>query len=126
MAERGATWTPQGFEQCLQTWDDFERPDDDLRLFVVEWIFSRLYDPYQGVKTGARVHEPVVGRRARDLPRRRQGGRLQLLPEFTNLWWGAVPGTFHDDGRVVVCSYWVVESEQVVRCESLASLSWPV
>lgn len=99
MAERGAAWTPQGFEQCLQTWDDLEQPDDDLRLHVVEWVFSRLDDPYQGVKRE---------------------------PGFPNLWWGVVPGTFHGDGKVVVCSFWIVESERVVRCESLASLSWPV
>lgn len=66
---------------------------------MVEWIFSRLDDPYQGVKRE---------------------------PGFPNLWWGVVPGTSHDGDKVVVCSYWVAESEHVVRCESLASISWPV
>lgn len=99
MADSGAPWTPEDFETCIQTWDELEHPPDDLRLWVVEWIFTRLDDPYQGVKRE---------------------------PGFANLWWGVVPGTLHDDGMVVVCSYWIVEETHVVRCESVASLSFPV
>lgn len=99
MASSGRLWVPEGFEACLQTWDDVARPPDDLRSWVVEWIFTRLDDPYLGV--------------------RREAG-------FPNLWWGVVPGTLHGDGMVVACSYWVVEASHVVRCESLASLSFPV
>jgi hypothetical protein len=94
----GTPWIPEGFDRCIQIWDDLENPDDDLRRYVVGWIFTRLDDPYQGVKRE---------------------------PDFPNLWWGVVPGTLHGDGMIVGCSYWIVETAQVVRCESLASLSWP-
>lgn len=95
----GRAWVPEGFEGCIQAWDDREQPPDDLRAWVVEWIFTRLDDPYQGVKRE---------------------------PGFPNLWWGVVPGSLHGSNMVVVCSYWIVETSHVVRCESLASLSWPV
>jgi hypothetical protein len=96
----GSPWIPEGFDDCIQTWDDLEHPPDDLRSWVVEWIFTRLDDPYQG--------------------------GVKREPGFPNLWWGVVPGTLHGGGMVVVCSYWVLETEHVVRCESLASLSFPV
>ena len=98
MPSSGSHWIPEGFEDCIRVWDETEHPPNDLRSWVVEWIFTRLDDPYQGVKRE---------------------------PGFPNLWWGVVPGTLHGDGKVVVCSYWVVESSRVVRCASLASLSWP-
>jgi hypothetical protein len=95
----GTPWTPEGFDGCIQRWDELESPPADLRIWVVEWIFNQLDDPYQGVKRAA---------------------------GFPNLWWGQVPGTLHGDGMVVVCNYWIVETVHVVRCESVASLSWPV
>ena len=99
MTDAASPWVPEGFDECLQRWDELEKPPDDLRSWVVEWSFTRLDDPYQGV--------------------RRE-------PGFANLWWGVVPGTLHEGDKVVVCSYWVVESIHVVRCESLATLSFPL
>lgn len=47
-------------------------------------------------------------------------------PGFPNLWFGPVPETMHGDGRVVTCSYWIVETTRAVRCDNFTILSWPL
>jgi hypothetical protein len=42
------------------------------------------------------------------------------------MWWGVVPGTRGDDGRVVVCSYEIHEFERLIICHNLARLSQPI
>ena len=57
-----------------------------MRAVVLDWIFTRAEDPYQGV---------------------------QRQTDFENLWFGAVPRT-QRGWEVVVCSYWIEESAQAV------------
>lgn len=85
------------FDEWL-SWED-PSPDDWIRRAVLSWILTRAESPYQGVT--------------------RASG-------FPNLWSGAVPGTEHGAGQVVVCSYWIMETQHRVRCESFAILSLPV
>jgi len=91
-------WTLENFVDALDRWIDRESPPQDLRNFVTAWVFSRYDDPYQGV--------------------RRE-------PGFANLWFGQVPGSQHGNGQVVACSYWIMELERVVRCDSFATLNLP-
>jgi hypothetical protein len=48
------------------------------------------------------------------------------VPQFENLWHGAIPGSDDGAGRVVACSYWIVESQHLVRCNSFATLGLPL
>jgi len=89
----------EGFEEAFEIWVAQESPNDALRLLVLDWLFTRLEDPFVGV--------------------RRQ-------PSFENLWFGPVPGTVHGPGQVVVCSYWIFESSRTIRCDSIATLSLPL
>jgi hypothetical protein len=93
-----ATWILEDFEARLDQWIELDDPDDDLRLLVTAWLLSRLEDPYAGV--------------------RRE-------PDFDNLWFGPGPGSVQE-GRVVVCSYWISEAQRTVRCNSIASLNLPI
>jgi len=93
------SWRLEGFLEQLDAWAERESPGDDIRLLATAWIMTRQEDPYRGV--------------------RRE-------PDFENLWFGAVPDTDDGAGRVVACSYWIVESQQVVRCNSFATLSLPL
>jgi hypothetical protein len=93
-----ALWTLADFIDRVDAWIDRDSPDDDLRLVVLDWIMSRCEDPYRGV--------------------RREAG-------FPNLWYGVVPYS-QRAMTAVLCSYWVVESEHVIRCESIATLGLPL
>jgi hypothetical protein len=92
-------WSLEGFLDTLDAWAERESPTDDLRMVVTAWVLSRYDDPYQGV--------------------RRENG-------FPNLWYGPVPNSGDGAGRVVVCSYWIMESSRTVRCDSFATLSLPL
>jgi hypothetical protein len=94
-----STWKLDRFLDRLDAWIEQEVPKDDLPLIVAIWIMTRYETPYAGV-------------------RRAEG--------FDNLWYGVVPGSIDGDGRVVVCSYWIKESEKVVTCDSFATLSPPI
>lgn len=94
-----ALWRLERFLSEFDTWAEREDPTVDLRVLVSEWMVGRQDDPYRGV--------------------RRE-------PQFENLWWGHVPGSDDGTGRVVVCSYWIVESEHLVRCNSFATLGLPL
>jgi hypothetical protein len=92
--------TPYRLSNFLEAFDDWtltESPPQDVRLAVLDWIFTREETPYKGVK--------------------REAGH-------GNLWWGAVPETQHQ-GHQVVCVYWIEEGEHTVRCDSFATLSPP-
>lgn len=87
-----------GFTEALDRWIAVEAPGGRLRRDVTSWVLSRFDDPYVGVRRET---------------------------EFPNLWWGAVPGS-HEDGTVVVCSYFVEEASRTVRCDTIATLNEPV
>ena len=92
-------WRLERFLSEFDAWVERERPSDDLRVIVMEWLVGRQDDPYRGV---------------------------QREPGFDNLWFGAVPDSNDGADRVVTCSYWIVESEHLVRCNSFATLGLPL
>ncbi len=91
-------WQLVGFIDRLDLWMELESPDDDLRLQVTDWIFTRYTDPYEGV------------RRA---------------PGFANLWFGQIAGTRRDPDSAVFCAYWIQERGHSLRCDSITTLSLP-
>jgi hypothetical protein len=99
VADRQAGWKLVGFAEWISLWEKNEETPGDLVLLVADWIVGRHTDPYSGV---------------------------QREPGFDNLWFGHIPNTFHGDGLVVCCSYWITETDRVVQCDSIASLHWPV
>jgi hypothetical protein len=99
MSERPVRWQLSNFGDCLERWIELEQPPEYIRLIVTEWLLTRIDDAYVGV--------------------RRQ-------PELGNLWFGTVPGTLDPTRHVVACSYWIDESTRTVRCDSIATLSFPV
>jgi hypothetical protein len=88
-----------GFLEKLDEWDDQFLPRDDLRRAALVWLLTLAEHPYKGVKRAA---------------------------GFDNLWYGAVPNTQHGEGHVVVCNYWIFESERLLRCDSFATLGLPI
>jgi hypothetical protein len=98
VAEAGSLWTLAGFIEGADAWIERDNPDDDLRVIVLDWIFGRCEDPYRGV--------------------RRESG-------FPNLWYGVVPGS-RRGATAVMCSYWIVETERLIRGESIATLGLPI
>lgn len=93
-----AAWRLANFAACIDAWEERDQPEGDLALVVAHWIFSRIEDPYQGV--------------------RRE-------PSFPNLWYGTVPNSEHGFMRAVLCCYWIYEGQRAVRCESIATLGLP-
>lgn len=91
-------WALANFEQCLDEWIDLENPPEDVRYRVTEWVLTRIDDPF-----GA-------ARREADLP---------------NLWSSVVPGSIHRPHQIVLCSYWIEHEIHRVRCDRIASLSFP-
>ena len=94
-----ALWRLERFLPELDAWAEREHPTVDLRVIVTEWVVGRQDDPYRGVRR---------------------------VPQFENLWHGAIPGSDDGAGRVVACSYWIVESQHLVRCNSFATLGLPL
>jgi hypothetical protein len=70
----------------------------DLELMVLLWIHARARNPYEGV--------------------RRE-------PGFDDLWWGKVPGSADNLGRVVTCAYFIHEADDTVQCAMFGWLSGP-
>lgn len=91
-------WRLVGGEERLDEWVDLEGPADWLRVLVLNWLLSRVDDPYDG---------------------------LRRQPDFDNLWFGVVPGSLHS-AQVIACSLWVFEHSHSVRCDRIATLDWPV
>lgn len=75
MRDEDAGWSLAGFLDRLDAWAEQEKASGDLTLLVTDRVMSRYDDPYSGV--------------------RRERG-------FDNLWFGPVPGTEDERGRVVV------------------------
>jgi hypothetical protein len=96
----GPPWALVGFKDRYDTWLAQDPvPDAFVRLVVETWILSRSTDPYQGA---------------------------QRLPEFgPNFWGGRIAGTEQGD-HVVVGYYWINETNNTVRCDSIATLSLPL
>jgi hypothetical protein len=94
-----SSYALENFLEALDLWIEDESPEPDLRLAVTAWILTRFEDPYAGVA--------------------REAG-------FPNLWFGPVPGTAHEGGKVVVCSLWINERTGTVRCDTFATLNTPV
>lgn len=91
-------WELVGFGDRMDAWIALEGPDDVTKRRVAEWIVTRYDTPYSDVRR---------------------------VPDFLNLWGGAVPNT--ERGLFVVyCSYWIFEDMRQVRCDSLATLRLPV
>ncbi len=99
MPDRSPAWALANFAERFDAWADQQKPSDDLRVTVAEWILTRFDDPYL---------------------------RARREPGFDNLWFARVPGSQHDDGNVVVCSYWIHESTRTVSCDSFATLGLPL
>jgi hypothetical protein len=92
------SWSLVDFEVRVEEWIENEDPDADLRNVVINWILSRIEDPYADA--------------------RRE-------PGFENLWYSVIPGSIHPGPMVVVCSYFVLETTRTVRCDQIASLAYP-
>jgi hypothetical protein len=92
-------WRLEGFAERFEQWAAEQDPDEDLRIAVARWTFTRYDDPYQG--------------------------GMKRVPDFPNLWWGQIPGTLRDD-HVVTCGYWIFEEDRRVRCDSYATLGLPL
>ena len=98
MIEPGRQWTLERFQEVLDAWAERDKPSVDLRFVVTEWVLSLFDDPYQGA-------------------------RREIAP---NLWSVIVPGSAEDPYKIVFCSYWIEETRHVVRCDNIATLSYPV
>ena len=70
-------WQLEGLLELFEYWAASQHPSDELREIVVQWIFTRYNDPYEGVR-----REPMN----------------------PNLWYGQIPRTVRNDS-VVVCGY---------------------
>lgn len=96
-------WSLQDFLPCLDSWAEQEHPDDELRLRVLDWIFTRMRDPYADA--------------------RRVSG-------FADYWETVIPDSDHFDDHAERCAviglYWVDPSDRNVRCDRIASLSLPL
>lgn len=92
-------WKLERFIERLDLWVDLEAPTEDLRITVIEQIFTRMETPYRGVKR---------------------------VWSGDNLWFGVVPGTAHGAGMVVTWAYRIFESRRAVRCDLIESISFPI
>ncbi len=96
-------WTPQDFLPRLDAWVEQEHPLDELRVHVLDWIFTRMRDPYADARR---------------------------VPGFADYWQAVVPNSDHFDDHAercaVVCLYWIDAVARTVRCDSFASLSLPI
>lgn len=96
-------WTLIDFLPKLDAWIDTERPTDELRVLVTDWIFTRITDPFANARR---------------------------VPGFADYWQAVVPGSDHFDDFAersgVVCLYWLDVRERSVRCDRIASLSLPI
>ncbi|UOY03629.1 hypothetical protein [Blastococcus sp. PRF04-17] len=89
-------WRLIDFEPRFEEFMDVEglRGYGDIELIVWIWIHARARNPYAGV--------------------RRE-------PGFENLWWGKIPESADNLGRVVTCSYFINEVDSTIQC---ATFGW--
>jgi hypothetical protein len=91
-------WKLVAFSERFEDWVTREAPSQDLLIHVGSWIFGRADDPYEGAKRAA---------------------------GFENLWFIPIPGAYDKAGAIVTCSYWIEETNNIVRCNSIAALNPP-
>lgn len=93
-------WQLEGFLELFDQWIAVEGLEEygDLPLIVLNWVHARARNPYAGV--------------------RRE-------PDLENLWWGKIPESADNRGRVVVCSYFIYESESRIQCATFGWLTGP-
>jgi hypothetical protein len=90
------------FEERFEAWADRDNPSADLRFVVAEWILTRMEDPYEGA---------------------------QREPGFPDLWSVRIRGTAVGERTaftMVLCSFWINETEHRVACDNFATLGYPV
>ena len=93
-------WTLLAFAERFAAWVDLETVDEHLGRVVADWIDTRRVNPRQGARRETRV---------------------------PGLWWAQIPGSQHKGGDyMVVCSYWIDESDHSVRCDNFGSVAWPL
>ena len=96
-------WTLQDFLPRFDAWVDQERPLDELRVYVLDWIFTRSRDPYADARR-------VAG--------------------FSDYWQAVIPRSEHFDDHAercaVVCLFWLDAAVRIVRCDRIADLSLPI
>lgn len=96
-------WDLQDFVPRFDDWVEHEHPTDELRVYVLDWIFTRIPDPY--------------------VDARRVSG-------FADYWQAAIPNSEHFDDYAercaVVCLFWLDAGARTVRCDRFASLSLPI
>jgi len=97
---------PWNLQDCLprfDAWVNQEQPLDDLRVYVLDWIFTRSRDPYADAR-------PVPG--------------------FADYWQAVIPRSEHFDDNAERCAvvrlFWLDASACSVRCDRVASLSLPI
>jgi hypothetical protein len=96
--DRLPLWRLDGFEERFDQWVAREQPSAELQAVVAEWIPTRKLDPYRGARPE---------------------------PQVDGLWWMRVPGT-SDGFRVVICSYFPLAADRVVRCALFGTVGLPV
>ena len=96
-------WALQDFLPRLDEWIAREQPLDELQVRVLDWIFTRMHDPFADA-------------------RRVEG--------FADYWQARIPNTEHFDDHAercaVVCLYWLDVAARTARCDQFASLSLPI
>lgn len=97
MAAEQGRWQLYGFLERFDIWVQVELPPAEVELAVMLWLHGLIDDPYPGA-------------------RRVEG--------FENLWDCPVPGTLVD-GSAVLASFFVRETGSSIRCNDIATLSWP-
>ncbi|KLL09636.1 hypothetical protein FrCorBMG51_23515 [Protofrankia coriariae] len=77
-----------------------ESPADDPRRLVTPWIFTRIDDPYQGIR---------------------------CEPGSPNLWFGPLPQSEHTGSGPALChSCWIEEGTHRVICDTFTTLTRPL
>ncbi|HEY5881642.1 MAG TPA: hypothetical protein VIU11_22220 [Nakamurella sp.] len=90
-------WSLINVEPALDRWIEIDDPDE-LRNVVLNWLLTRLEDPYQGDWESVGRGEP---------------------------WFGRIPRTLRGD-RQAVCAYRIEEGPREIVCDSIAMLSLPI
>lgn len=91
-------WELDLFETRLDDWIGREHPPEWLQVHLLEWIPTRRINP-------------------------RDGAHLEA--GFENLWAIQVHGS-SDGYRAVLCSYWILDTDRMVRCDNFGWLSLPI
>lgn len=96
-------WQLEDFLLRFDSWVSDEAPTDDLRLHVLDWVFTRTSDPFSGARR---------------------------VPDFADYWQAVLPHSEHFDDALercaVVCLFWIDVRRRAVRCDRIASLTLPI